>query len=43
VFLYNRGIAPARERNDTEGKGTGQKAKGAVVTTAHSGSKFAAA
>ncbi|MEE0840424.1 MAG: hypothetical protein U0L72_07795 [Acutalibacteraceae bacterium] len=43
MFLCNRGIAPARGRNDTEGKGTGQKANGAVVTTAYSGSKFAAA
>ena len=36
-----RGINPARGRNDVEGKGKREKANGFAVMAKHSGSKFA--
>ena len=43
MYSPKGGIDPARGRNGTEGRGTGQKAKGTAVMAEHSGSKFAAA
>lgn len=41
AFLKKRGINPARERNDAEGKGKREKANGSAVMAEHRGSRFA--